>query len=75
MNNYRFQDLKIGLTESFDTVITEKMLDNFKDLTGDINPLHCDEDFAKGKGYLSRVCYGMLTASLLSRLGGGRASR
>ena len=70
MNDYSFEELKKGLTESFDAQITEDMLDKFRDLTGDINPLHNDLEYAKEKGFGSRVVYGMLTASLLSTLGG-----
>ena len=39
-------------------------------MTGDVNPLHTDETFAKEKGYGSNVAYGMLTASFLSTLAG-----
>ena len=70
MNDYSFEELKRGLTESFDAEITEEMLDSFRELTGDINPLHNDPEYAKEKGFDDRVCYGMLTASLLSTLGG-----
>lgn len=70
MNDYRYEDLKIGMTESFDVSITEQMLETFRQLSGDENPLHCDATFAQGKGYPSRVCYGMLTASFFSTLGG-----
>ena len=46
------------------------MMRDFLNLSGDINPLHNDEEFARGKGYPSRVVYGMLTASLYSCLAG-----
>ncbi len=70
MNNYKYEDLKVGMSESFTVTITPEMLDSFKGITGDINPLHNDEDFAKGKGHPGRVAYGMLTASFLSTLAG-----
>lgn len=70
MNNYRFEDLSVGMSESFDVTITPEMLEHFKGITGDINPLHNDEDFAKSKGHPGRVAYGMLTASFLSTLAG-----
>jgi len=70
MNNYKYEDLKVGMSESFTVTITPEMLDSFKAITGDINPLHNDEDFAKGKGHPGRVAYGMLTASFLSTLAG-----
>ncbi|MCR5195717.1 MAG: MaoC family dehydratase [Pseudobutyrivibrio sp.] len=70
MNNYKYEDLKVGMSESFTVTITPEMLDSFKGITGDINPLHNDEDFAKAKGHQGRVAYGMLTASFLSTLAG-----
>ncbi|SOC04309.1 MaoC family dehydratase [Pseudobutyrivibrio ruminis] len=70
MNNYTFDELTVGMTESFKVKITEEMLDAFKGITGDVNPLHNDEEFAKAKGHPGRVAYGMLTASFLSTLAG-----
>ena len=70
MNNYTFDELTVGMTESFKVLITEAMLDAFKGITGDVNPLHNDEEFAKAKGHPGRVAYGMLTASFLSTLAG-----
>ncbi len=70
MNDYTFADLYVGLTETFECEITEEMLAMFRELSGDVNPLHCDDDFARKRGYASKVCYGMLTASLISRVGG-----
>jgi len=70
MNNYTFDELSVGMTESFKVSITEAMLDAFKGITGDVNPLHNDEEFAKAKGHPGRVAYGMLTASFLSTLAG-----
>lgn len=70
MNNYKFDELNVGMTESFKVLITEEMLEAFKGITGDVNPLHNDEEFAKAKGHPGRVAYGMLTASFLSTLAG-----
>ncbi len=70
MNNYKFEDLSVGMSESFNVVITEEMLESFKGITGDINPLHNDEEFALSKGHPGRVAFGMLTASFLSTLAG-----
>lgn len=70
MNEYRFGDLWIGQEEKFQREITSDMLDAFQRLSGDINPLHSDASYAKERGYKDRVVYGMLTASLISTLGG-----
>ncbi len=70
MNSYKIDDIYVGMKESFDTKITQKMMDGFKDITGDVNPLHTDDDYAVSKGYDGRVCYGFLTSSFLSTLAG-----
>lgn len=70
INNYSFEDIYIGMKESFSVVITSEMVDKFCDITGDINPLHRNEEFAKSKGFSGTVVYGMLTSSFLSTLAG-----
>ena len=70
MNTYAFEDIEIGLTESFNAVVTTEMMEVFRTISGDVNPLHCDEDYAKSYGYPGRVVYGMLTASFYSTLAG-----
>lgn len=70
INEYKFEDLKIGLEESFQYEVTMEKIERFRELTGDINPLHVNEDFAENYGFSGRVVYGMLSASLISTLGG-----
>ena len=70
MNEYRFEDIKLGLEEEFKVDITEEMIELFCKITGDINPLHNDLEYAKSKGYKEKVVYGMLTSSFLSTLAG-----
>ncbi len=70
MNTYTYDEIEVGQAESFTVSVTEDMLTSFKAITGDNNPLHNDEDFAKAKGQPGRVAYGMLTASFLSTLAG-----
>ena len=69
MNAYKFEDLSIGMEESFSREITEGMMQDFLTMTGDINPLHLDRVYARAEGYEDRVVYGMLTASLISTWG------
>lgn len=70
MNQYTIDDINVGLKESFSVTVTEAMMEAFLNTTGDINPLHNDESFAKEKGFKSRVVYGLLTSSFLSTLAG-----
>ena len=70
MNEYKMSDLAVGMTESFSKKITAEMMEKFYEISGDENPLHRDAEFARTKGFEDRVVYGMLTASLISTLGG-----
>ena len=70
MNNYLFEDLKIGQSESFTVTVTESMMQAFHELSGDDNPLHNDEAFALSQGYGGKVVYGLLTTSFISKLVG-----
>ena len=68
--NYKFDDITIGLTKEFSIKITESMLDNFAEFSGDYNELHVDENYASTTSFGKRVCHGMLLASFFSRLVG-----
>lgn len=71
MNEYKYSDLSAGgVQASFSRTITAAMLDDFLAISGDVNPLHSDRDFAVESGYPDRVVYGMVTASLYSTLAG-----
>ena len=70
MNEYTYEEISIGQKESFTVTVTQEMMDSFLAITGDINPLHNDQDYAVSKGHPQRVVYGMLTGSFLSTLAG-----
>ena len=73
MNEYTLPELSVGLTESFSREITAEMEDAFRAVSGDVNPLHRDDDFARAAGggrFSGHVAFGMLTASLYSALAG-----
>lgn len=46
--------------------IEQADVDAFADVTGDHNPVHVDEAFAKETRFGRRIAHGMLTASLIS---------
>lgn len=70
MNDYKYEDLSIGMKEFFKVKITDSMMKSFLNITGDRNPLHCDKGYAELHGYKDNIVYGMLTASFLSTLAG-----
>lgn len=70
MNNFDFDEIKIGQKEKFEKTITEEMMQSFGQICGDFNPLHTDRDYAISRGYKDKVVYGMLSASFYSTLVG-----
>lgn len=70
MNEFKFEDIKLNMKEEFEVVVTEKMQNDFREISGDINPIHSDDNFAKEKGFKGKLVYGMLTASFFSKLVG-----
>ena len=67
---YTFDEIDIGLTKEFQITITESMVNNFANISGDFSPIHIDEEYAKSTSFGKRVAHGMLLASFLSRIDG-----
>lgn len=65
-----FEDLHVGQRATFAKTITDADLSHFVAITGDVNPLHVDQQFAEGTFFGDRIAHGMLSASLFSTLVG-----
>ncbi len=61
---------KVGETAAFTRTLTEGDVSLFIGATWDVNPFHTDDTFAKETGFGRRIVPGLLTASLLTHLGG-----
>lgn len=70
MNTYTFEECQIGIKETFETQITREKMEEFRILSGDVNPLHINDEFAQAKGFGGRVAYGLLTSLYFSTLVG-----
>ena len=46
-DGYKYEDLEVGMTHQTEHTITEKDIELFAEVSGDRNPLHLDEEFAK----------------------------
>lgn len=66
----RFEDFTVGREYRETIKITDDMVRKFAELTGDMNPLHLDESFARKSRFGKRICHGMLVASMISRIMG-----
>jgi 3-hydroxybutyryl-CoA dehydratase len=57
---------RLGDTASLSKTISDADVRAFADVTGDHNPIHLDEEFAKQTRFGRRIAHGMLSASLIS---------
>ena len=58
--------IKVGDSAEVTKKIEQADIDAFANVTGDHNPVHVDEEFAKTTRFGKRIAHGMLTASLIS---------
>ena len=65
-------ELELGEKAVLRRKITEEDIQRFAEATGDVNPLHLDEDYAKNTVFKGRIAHGMLVASLFSNIIGTR---
>ncbi len=70
MNEYRLKELKKGHLEIFSVTITNVMMQGFMHMSGDVNPMHTDNEFPQKYGFSGKVVYGMLTSVFYSKLVG-----
>jgi 3-hydroxybutyryl-CoA dehydratase len=68
LNELSYNDISIGRQESFIMKITEAMVEKFSNLSGDLNPLHMDNEFAESSLFKKRIVHGMLLSSFFSQL-------
>ena len=64
------EGLKVGDIFFVSRKFTENDMNLFADVTRDYNPVHFDERFTKVKGFDSRICHGLLVASMITEIGG-----
>ena len=60
------EELQIGQSDTYERIVTEKDIEDFAKISGDNNPVHLDEDFAKTTIFRGRIAHGMLAASFIS---------
>ena len=66
----RIDDFEVGQHASFTKTFTDEDVRRFVEITGDVNPLHLDDEFAEKSRYGRRVLHGMLSASIFSTMVG-----
>lgn len=67
---YYLEDISVGMAAEYTAEITEDLIQAFADASGDDNPLHLNEDYAKTTMFKGRIAHGMLSGSFLSTIFG-----
>jgi 3-hydroxybutyryl-CoA dehydratase len=67
-----YEELAIGMREVLCRTVREEDVIGFAEVSGDHNPLHLSEEFARRTRFGGRIVHGIYTASLLSAVLGMR---
>ncbi|MFW6266151.1 MAG: MaoC family dehydratase [Halanaerobiales bacterium] len=66
MQGKSIEELQVGEKASMTKTITEADVVNYAGVTGDFNPAHINESYAKNTIFKGRIAHGMLSAGLIS---------
>ena len=61
-----FEDLTVGMSETFSKTVSSSDVVGFAGVTGDRNPIHLSQHFAAKTPFGTRIAHGLYTASLIS---------
>ncbi len=63
---YCIDELKPGMSASFEKAVTERDIELFGEVSGDMNPVHFDEEYARKTIFRGRIAHGVLSLSFIS---------
>ena len=62
------EDFTVGMESTTEKTVTIEDIKRFAEVSGDFNPVHLDEEFAKKTIFKGRIAHGFLTASFISTI-------
>ena len=69
-SGYYLEDLEVGQSAEFTKTVSEADLVSFAEVTGDVNPVHLDEEYASSTMFKGRIAHGILSAGFISAVVG-----
>jgi 3-hydroxybutyryl-CoA dehydratase len=66
LHGYYIEDLAAGMNALYARTITDADIVLFAGISGDLNPVHLNHEFAANTMFEGRIAHGMLTASFIS---------
>ncbi len=70
--SYCIEDLSVGQSASYERNVTDADIRQFAALSGDFNPIHLDEAYAKTTRFQGRIAHGMLSVTFIATVLGTR---
>jgi 3-hydroxybutyryl-CoA dehydratase len=70
--SYCFEELEVGMRAEYRRVVTQADVVQFAEVSGDVNPLHLDPDFAGRTMFKGPIVHGMYSAGMISAVIGTR---
>jgi 3-hydroxybutyryl-CoA dehydratase len=68
MTSVYLDEIKPGMSATTERTVTERDIQLFGEATGDMNPVHFDEDYARKTIFRGRVAHGALSIGFISAL-------
>lgn len=66
IQDVRYEDIKVGDKAEMSKTVTEFDVYSFAGITGDFNPVHVNDVYAKNTMFKGRIAHGMLSAGFIS---------
>jgi phosphate acetyltransferase len=68
LQNHTFDELVVGQGATITRVLTDADIAGFAAVSGDLNPTHLDDAYARGEGLRGRTAHGMWSGAMISTL-------
>jgi acyl dehydratase len=66
ISNYTYNELTIGQTAVYAKRVEQRDIQLFAAVSGDVNPVHLDAEFAAGTAFKGCIAHGMLSGAIIS---------
>ncbi len=66
LHGYYLEDIFTGQEAELISLVKDKDIETFAKVTGDLNPIHINDEFAKNSIFKKKIAHGFLSASYIS---------
>lgn len=66
LSNHTYDEIAVGQTATYTNTVTERDIQLFAAVSGDVNPLHLDAEYAATTLFGERIAHGMLSGAFIS---------